>query len=157
MLDAIREDDSNNFRRLDVIIHYMAIEDYYGKNENGWELYSKYERTSGRNADKSKAKFINLIKSFEERGCQTEKYPLKISLEIKNLKLLHVRDGAHRLACSIYFGSKYVYGYVAKRPFGEIDIGSVLLLKRKFTEEEIELLEEKKEQILKEVGIKRSE
>ena len=132
----------------------MSIEDYCGKNKNGWELYSKYETKCKRNVEKSKARFISLIKSFEENGCQTKKYRLKISMKKGALKFLHVRDGAHRLACAIYFGEKIVYGYVDNNP-GKIDVGSKFLLKLKFTEEEIKLIEEKKEQIFKEMGIKR--
>lgn len=151
LIESVDKED-NYFRRLDVIVNYMAIEAYYGKNENGWDIYSKYEISSKRNVPKSKARFEKLIQSVETNGCLFKKWPLKISHKKQNKKFLHVRDGAHRLACAIYFGCESVYGYVENNP-GIVDIGSRLFLRRKFTGSEIEILENKKHQIFKEMEI----
>ena len=140
--------DDGYFRRLDIIINYIGIEAHYGKSETGWELYNKYQVTSKRRAEACKKKFVHLIKSFEENGCLSKKYPLMISTN----NFLHIRNGAHRLSCAIYFGNDKVYGYVKNNPL-LTDIGSTLLLKRGFTVKEIEILERKKNQVLKMIGM----
>lgn len=134
------------FMRLDVIINYIGIEAYYGKNE--WDLYEKYEVTSGRKFEPSRDKFIKLIKSFEENGCLSKQYPLMIATK----NFLHVRNGAHRLACALYFGNEYIYGYI-RNPARLTDAGYKLLKKRGFTEAELKVLEDKKDEILKKVEV----
>ena len=133
------------FMRLDIVVNYIGIEAHYGNNI--WALYEKYEKTSGRDANKSKNKFISLIQSFEDHGCLSKKYPLMIS----DNQRLHVRDGAHRLACALYFNNENISGYI-KNPTSLTDIGSRLFRRRGFTESEIAILEKKKNSILKKIG-----
>ena len=135
------------FMRLDVIINYIGIEAYYG--ENKWDLYEKYEITSDKDVLSSKDKFIELIQSFEKNGCLSDRHALKLS----NNVFLNIRDGAHRVACALYFGHEYIYGYIQNStPLSLMDRGYRLLKKRGFTNCELEALENKKNKIFENIG-----
>lgn len=92
-----------DYLRLDIVIKYLAIENYYGLNEDGFELYSKLqagitaenEQYQGIFSDISTAVYKELIESFEKGG-----YDLSSEITCdKNLRLL---DGAHRMALCMY-------------------------------------------------------
>lgn len=92
----------NNMNISDVIIRYIAIENYYGKENNGFEHYSVMQSTRVRNnpmipsyRDDNGKRFKELIKSVEENGYMNE-YP--ISLNIDGMLF----EGAHRLALALY-------------------------------------------------------
>lgn len=36
-------DNNSNFLRMDTVIRYLAIEQYYGENNFGYELYNKMQ------------------------------------------------------------------------------------------------------------------
>ena len=113
--------DDGYFRRLDIVAGYMAIEDYYGEDNSGWKLYEKYQKTSGKNVLKHKENFIRLINSFKENGCLTNDYPMLISTK----PFLHIRNGAHRFSCALYFDHEVVHGRV-KNGSLILDIGNRL-------------------------------
>lgn len=136
--------------RFDVIVNYIGIEAYYGKNT--WDLYKKYEETRRRKFNKSRDEFINLIKSFEENGCLSKRYPLKIATKSRTEKCLHVRNGAHRFSCALYFGIEDLYCYV-KNPTPVTNVGIELFKRRGFTDAEIKILEDKQSEIFKKVGV----
>lgn len=87
-----------------IFIKYMAIEDFYGNNNDGFKNYHIVQKKRLSEISKSIKKisyseneFISLIKSFEKNGYD-ENYPILLN---KNLELV---DGDHRLACCLYFG-----------------------------------------------------
>ena len=82
----------------------MAIEDYYGKNDSGFNNYHIVQKKRLSEMTKeikelsySEEEFISLIQSFEKNGFD-DNYPILLN---KNFELV---DGGHRLACCLYFG-----------------------------------------------------
>lgn len=92
----------NACQRLDITIRLLFIDYFYGKNKQGYDLYKKilsnirFPLTDDNKKIKIK-NFENLITSFEKKNFN-DKYKITISKEgyLAN-------DGAHRLACAIYF------------------------------------------------------
>ncbi|MDD4082618.1 MAG: hypothetical protein PHD05_04490 [Sphaerochaetaceae bacterium] len=97
----------NNMNASDVIIRYLAIENYYGKNNNGFELYNNMMDARVKNREKLKGRndngvrFKELIKSFEEKGFDND-YPIQLN------KYFLLGEGSHRLALALYFNVKEV-------------------------------------------------
>lgn len=97
-----------NLNISDIMIRILAIENYYGKNNFGFELYNKMQkiRVTGNptipqyRAD-NQDRFISIIKSFEKNG-YLEEYPIIINEDFK------LFNGTHRLACSIFFNIKNI-------------------------------------------------
>lgn len=94
----------NNMNASDVIVKIMAIENYFGKNNYGIDMYNKMQKirvSENKLIEREKANnqenFVNLIKSFEKNGFN-DKYPIELN------KKFEVFEGSHRLACAIYFG-----------------------------------------------------
>ena len=90
-----RED---RFLRYDMIVRLLAIENYYGLNEYGFDLYYKMQkaRNGKSHADKAVDVFKSLIDSYENNG-----YDEKSEIELDaNLNLI---DGSHRMALAFYY------------------------------------------------------
>lgn len=92
----------DNMNASDIIIRYMFIEHYYGKPNNGLELYStmqrtrvKYNKHVPKYRDDNGKRFVQLIKSFEKKGYDSN-YPIQLN------KYFVVFDGCHRLALALY-------------------------------------------------------
>lgn len=94
--NAVRDDYS-------MAIRYFAIDHYYGKNLNGYEIYKKFlslfinEKTAERRLEQ----FITLIKSWEQNGYDAN----RCSSIFEDYRIL---DGMHRIAVASYFN----YGFV---------------------------------------------
>ena len=90
-----------NQQRVDILIRILFIEWYYKKNDYGHRLYESSHKAFRINRCNWEICgpdcFIELIESFEKNGFDKTK-PLKIT---KDYELYN--DGAHRLACIIYF------------------------------------------------------
>lgn len=105
LFKRIMKDD---FFSAHIMIRILAIKNYYHENSNGWELYNKMqnERVASNPlvpkymADHQED-FKKLIKSFEKNGYDYN-YPIVINKDYM------IIDGAHRLACCIYFGIEKV-------------------------------------------------
>lgn len=96
-----------HFNRYDIVVRYMAIENYYGLNDFGFDLYKEMQLC--RHGKVDIGKFKSVISSFEKN-----KY-----LKNKPVVLFSdgaLRDGSHRLACSLYFGVKDVPVKLLGRP-----------------------------------------
>lgn len=98
----------DNMNAADIIIKIIAIENYYGKNDYGMNMYNKMQRirvSKNKLIEREKAEnegeFIKLIKSFEENGYD-KKFPVELN------KNFEVFEGSHRTACSIYFNIKEI-------------------------------------------------
>lgn len=94
----------NNFNCCDICVRFLAIDNYYGKNTNGFEIYNEVQhyrvstkKVIPRHQYDNEEAFRKLIKSFENKGFDKE-YPLCLN---KNFMVI---DGAHRLALALYFG-----------------------------------------------------
>ena len=83
--------------RLDIVVRYLAVENFYGKNDFGFKLYAKMQdgRAGQGYSQKSVPQFLKLIESYETNG-----YIKNSSIKIfKNLALW---DGSHRMALHLY-------------------------------------------------------
>ncbi len=90
--------NSVDFNAFDIVVKYLAIENFYGENSYGMELYRKMQ-TKRINEDWTE-RFKELIVSFES-GIDMTSY-------IKTDLSYSIHDGAHRLALALYHGIKYV-------------------------------------------------
>lgn len=99
---------SDNFNNAHFMIRYLAIDNYYKKNEFGWTYYNEMQRERVANnnmvpkemADNQK-NFELLIQSFERNGFLFDN-PILVNNKIMLL------DGAHRLTLALYFNIKQV-------------------------------------------------
>lgn len=97
--------DADVFTRIDIIIRYLVVEQYFGKNNCGFILYKKmydgiHKEYSGREKPPHNLrKFKKLINNINTMGFINE-YP--VVLNKKNI----IIDGAHRTACALYFNIK---------------------------------------------------
>ena len=90
-----------DFNRYDTIVRYLAVENYYGKNDFGFELYRRMQKSRNPKTYESKnyqETFERLIRSFEKFGFD-DRYPLEVSNELRLL------DGSHRFALILYHGT----------------------------------------------------
>lgn len=135
--------------RYDIFVRYLAVEEYYGKNNYGFRLYEKMQnKRIGDDNYGSYAveRFLALIKSYEVNGYKES----SAVLVGKNLALW---DGSHRIALGLYH----------KLPNISIDIQSETtfyeykidwFLKNDFSPEEIKIIIDKADEVLKENPIK---
>jgi hypothetical protein len=133
----LQQTQKNIFNRFDTIVRLLAIENFYNKNNFGWELYKKMQanRVSPDYINKSVDIFKKLIISWEGKGYQKES---KIICD----KKLQLVDGSHRLALSIFFKNKYLSCTVL--PYKEnIKYDLKWFIEHDFTLEEINLIDKK--------------
>lgn len=150
-----REYRGRSFDRLDVIVRYLAIEEYFDKNDYGFNLYNKMQSERVKNksphykislSESYESKFRNLIKSISING-----YGSKSTIFITSNGFL--ADGSHRLALALYFDVptiSLIPAYLTKRP----NPYSVKWFEQNgFLKDEISLIEEKKKDIFWKKGI----
>lgn len=132
-----------------IPIRYAMVENYFGKNNWGQELYIKSrEIWSGRENAVIRAQgYVNLIKSWEVNGYDASK---RISI----FDNYEVFDGAHRLALAKYFQQEMISCDIWKNRvefaelYGENAVCSrEVLLKGGFTVSEMRKLDEMKEKL----------
>lgn len=98
----------NNYNACDIWVRFLAIDNYYKKNNDGFQIYNEvqhyrvnYKKVIPREQYDNEVAFRNLIKSFEINGFLKE-YPLQLNKDFM------VIDGAHRLALALYMGIEMV-------------------------------------------------
>lgn len=129
---------NNEFNAVDIAVKYLAIENYYGKNNFGLELYRKLQLK--RIQEDWNERFINLIKSFEA-GINMESW-LQVDLNYS------IHDGAHRLALALYHGYENVPVNIFNVEVSRRYYGFKWFYENGFTEEEIFLISEKLNELL---------
>jgi len=95
-----QEHGAAGFNRYDMIVRYLSVENYYGKNDFGFEMEKKM--LEARISKEESALdyiswFKDLIKSYEQNGY------MKVS-EIVLDKNLCLFDGSHRFTLGFYHG-----------------------------------------------------
>ena len=93
----------NELLRWDIIVRYLAIEEYYHKNDFGFKLYRKMQaaRIEEKYSWVAVTKFKNLIRSYDNKGYDEKS---RIVLD-KKLRLV---DGSHRIALALYYNIKNI-------------------------------------------------
>lgn len=85
------------FRRYDMIVRLLAVENYYGLNSCGMDMYYRMQsiRNEAINPQLAVDRFRKLIESYEKNG-----YNIHSEIELgRNLCLI---DGSHRMAMAMY-------------------------------------------------------
>lgn len=92
----------DNLNSCDIWTRFLAIDNYYGKNNDGFDIYNEIQhyrvnqiREIPREQYDNEETFRKLIASFEKHGFLKE-HPLDLNKDFM------VVDGAHRLALSLY-------------------------------------------------------
>ncbi|MBR6013356.1 MAG: hypothetical protein IK062_06200 [Selenomonadaceae bacterium] len=134
--------------RYDIFVRYLAIEEYYGKNDFGFRLYKKMQdkRIAEGYGEKAVEKFIELIKSYEIRG-----YDKSSAVQVGcNLALW---DGSHRIAMGLYNNLQNITIEIHQEPtFYDFKID--WFLKNDFSREEVKLIIDKADEVLEKNQIK---
>lgn len=130
--------DNGNFNAMDVIVKLLAIENYYGMNDFGFNLYNKMqEKRIGQNWEE---RFKTLIKSVEEKGL--------IDLHSIDTDISYsIHDGAHRLALAIFHGVKEMKIKTFNTELLRRRYGIEWFYENGFTEEEIEIIMNKFQEV----------
>ena len=98
----------HEFNRFDLIVRYLAIDSFFGESLN-FELYQKMQdKRKGSLFKDPWKRFRYLINSFNNYGYD-HNYPIILNND------LHIVDGAHRLACALYFNIPFVPVRINKR------------------------------------------
>lgn len=127
-----------------IAVRYLAVENYFGKNDCGYEIYKKaLEAYCGREtAEKRLENFRRLIQSWERSGYLADS---TILIDEKG----EIIDGAHRITLARYFRTDRVLCDVYQTSEKYLEwIGSGALLPQDkaaqfgFTDKEIEMMEE---------------
>lgn len=130
--------------RLDTVVRYLAIDNYYGKNEYGFELYKKMQgkRIKQEYVEESVNKFVKLIASFEAGGYKENSL---ITVD-KDLSLF---DGSHRLALALWHGIEKINCKVYNEKVN-VTYGVEWFIENDFSIEEIKIIMEKADELLAE-------
>lgn len=86
-----------------MAIRYLALDNYYGININGYKFYKKYLSlfNSYETSERRLIQFVELIKNWERNGYDTS----KCSSLYEDYRIF---DGAHRIAVASYFNQGFV-------------------------------------------------
>lgn len=123
-----------------MAIRWLALEQYLGMNDDGYELYIKAEslHCSKETAHKRLHQFCDLIDTWMKSGYDSE-HKILITEDYE------IIDGNHRASLAMYFGVKYLKCDVFSLPDGVLSIQSEetmlsleVLQREGFTEEEID-------------------
>lgn len=131
------------YNAVDVVVKYMAIENYYGCNNNGFNLYNKMQRM--RIKENWEERFKNLINEIERNGYSDESL---VETDIN----YSIHDGAHRLAMALFMGIKNINVRVFNTDLHRRDYDITWFINNGFTAEEINQIQEKLNEILKKIN-----
>ena len=131
---------NHSFNRYDIVVRSMAIDSFLNAKKEGVNLYEKMQKKRGGSAYKNPLKvFQELIKSFNSNGLDIN-YPLLVNND------MHIVDGAHRLACALYFNEPFIAIKINKK-LDFSNYGLNWFKKNNFSSEELNLIIQKKKQI----------
>ena len=129
------------FNRYDMIVRLLAVENYFGKNNYGFDFYRRMQaaRINEEWVEPAVERFKNLIKSYEENGYDETS---KIIVD----RNLHLFDGSHRMAMAMYYGIKYINATVLPDEYN-IFYGIEWFKMNGFSEDECAILHSKFEEL----------
>lgn len=117
-------------RDFGMAVRYLAIEEYYGKNAVGFEIYKKFMslHCSENTAEKRVDNFKQLIYKWDKDG-----YDEKQTIGV--MEDGQIIDGRHRLALACYYGQQVVVCdvYPASKKLEEIHSKETLLMEENFS------------------------
>ncbi len=126
----------------DTLVKYMFIENYYGKNNFGKDLYIKLQQNRGNVKDPEKIvfKFNNFISSVEKNGYSSDSV---VGVDRK----FYLRDGSHRNAMGLYLGLKNIKINFLNMDY-PLNYKYSWFRDNGFSEEEISLIQNKEAEIM---------
>lgn len=132
----------NDYNAIDIIVKYLAIENYYGLNNFGFDLYNKTQRIRT-NKDWDN-RFKKLIESIES------KYDVSSFVETDLNYSIH--DGAHRTALALFHNIDELPLRLFNTSLYRRTYNLDWFKENNFTDEEIFIIEEKLKELLKKIN-----
>ncbi len=128
--------DYSRYKFYDAAVRILAIDEYYGKNNTGFNMYRRMQEDTGFDWT---GRFKELIMSFEEKGFLDGNV-----VEVD--KHFSITDGAHRTALAIYNNIEFlnILMYDFDRERWDIDV----FWEKRFTADECKLIEDVTEKLL---------
>ena len=122
--------------RYDVFVRCLAIDNYFGLNDYGFDMYNKMQKLRVGKTEGYEDTFRKLIASIDEHGFNSD-YPVNLAHGI-------LCDGGHRSSCLLHFNIDDV-------PYEDRDKSKVSYLKEwfdvRFSKEEMARIEAKRLEI----------
>jgi len=136
----------NQFYRYDIIVRYLAVENFYNKNDFGFDLYKKMQskRVSFLHSEARTKRYKELIESYDKKGH-------KSSSKILLWDNLHLYDGSHRIALALYHKAYKIKCKVRPDTWVCNFYGLEWFEKTGFSYEEINKIQEKYNEIFNEI------
>ena len=133
--------DKEKWKDYRLAIRALVIDQYYGKNDLGYDIYVKTQsfHCEENTAKKRLNSFIRLIESWDKQGFDNTSRP-KVSKDYE------VLDGAHRITLARYHQMKTISCDVYEIENGksfrndEVDITDGILRKSTLSPEEIDMI-----------------
>jgi len=139
------------FRRADIVVKYMALENILGKNENGLEFYERMYSKLCVTSKRKRLGRINNLKSLLDKidkgTFDSKKHP--VLLTPRN----NIWDGTHRIACACYFNMPSLEVRIIKKEFRRGNDFGMNRLKRGFSKEELDIIIEEQKKIFDKIGV----
>lgn len=133
---------NQTFNRYDLVVRFMAISSLLNSNNIGISLYQKMQENRGCSAYNDPWKsFKDLIINIKENG-------FDISQPILVNKDMHIVDGAHRLACALYFNEPFIPVKINKKLSPSL-YGISWFKSNDFNSIELDAIEENKQLLFK--------
>lgn len=145
-----RDGKDFNYQRMDVIIKYLAIENYYHKNNYGFALYQKLQCLRQKQSGGLPVNYEKMcVNVFTTLISSIEKEQFKKDSCITCDEDLTLIDGAHRLAACLYFGIREMNARVLQlKVCMSSPFTTAYLRAGGFTEEELALINAKTKELM---------
>jgi len=145
----LQQVQDGRFNRYDTIVRMLAIGEHFGKNDYGWNLYTKMQLLRNKKNPEQielatyQEPFEELIENMNQGG-----YDSKFPIYSNNDNQL--MDGSHRLACALYFDEKEIH--VKRAEQTKVDY-SRDWFEANFTSTEVNQIQNAFDQVIKKVDI----
>lgn len=141
ILSQYHNDDYENYRFVNGVVELLAIENYFFKNEYGFDYY---RRMQDGNYFDWESRFKKLIESFDKNGYERKHF-------VQLARDFAVMDGSHRIMLAWYNNLEFINGKVYQterdRPFN-IDF----FWEKGFDLSECEIIKKKRDALLEEAN-----
>lgn len=136
---------NGKFNRYDIIVRYLAIEQFYNKNAIGFDLYNKMQKKRTNAKSDTIQRMVSLAQSIENFGFNNQS---GIFID----RNFHLVDGSHRFASSLYFNRPEIpiNMYRVKK---KIYYSEDWFKKNDFNDKELDAILQKKDEIFLHFGI----
>lgn len=132
---------NGRYNRMDIVVRYLAIENYHGINDYGFDLYCRMQ------ARRMSEDYVNIaVNRFQELIVSWERDGYREGSEIECDRNLHLIDGSHRIAMGLYYGLEKLSCKIDSYE-DDIEYGLDWFIEHGFEQNEIRLIAEKFDQL----------